>query len=528
MKLVGYTELIDRYGLPGPSPWHRSSIANGPRRTTISEDGVLETYPSAYDPGDSDLDHLLFALKYDGVDLRLLKAYFPIFTVSELVEAIGKRTHSMPLRRLWFLYEWLTRASLPIPDLKTGNYGELLDSDAYVTAPLFKSPRQRVLVNTLGTSDYCPMIRKTKRLSAFAGKELQRRTGSLIQTVDATVLARATSYLYLKESRTSWDIERVQPSHQRMARFLNALRQAPTAELDKRHIIHAHNAIVDPDNFETNYRFYPVYVSDGPRIDYIAPRPEDVEPLMDALIAGVDHGSHSTALIQADIAAMNGGKGRGKVLRRTMSIDPVVHAAMVGFGFVYIHPFSDGNGRMHRYLLQQILARRGFSPADFIIPVSPAILRDRDGYLKTLSLISARIMPFVDYVRDQRTGTITIRNQTADLYRYPDLTPHAEFLYEKIEDSIERDVQSELVYIQTYDRARLRARFILHLPDHQEKALLNLCFSEGRVSPEMRQQLFGDVAATDLDRLEHIIVDTIAECPLPKAFVQAQALDQLR
>lgn len=528
MKPVGYAALIDRYGLTGPSPWHLSSIAKGPRSITTSEGGALETYPSAYDPGDADLDHLLFALKYDGVDLRLLKAYFPIFDAGDLVEAIAKRTHSMPLRRLWFLYEWLTRESLPIPDQKTGNYGELLDSDVYVTAPLFRSPRHRVLVNTLGISTYCPMVRKTKRLSAFAGKELQRKTGSLIQTVDATVLARATSYLYLKESRTSWDIERVQPSQERMVRFLSALRQAPEVELDKPRIIRAHNTIVDPDDFETNYRINPIYVSDDKRIDYIAPRPEDVEPLMEALLAGVDHGSQSKALIQADIAAMNGGKGRGEILRESMTIDPVIHAAVIGFGFVYIHPFSDGNGRMHRFLLQQILARRGFSPADFIIPVSPAILRDREGYLKTLGIISTKIMPFVEYTQDVRSGAITIRNQTADLYRYPDLTPHAEFLYEKIEDSIERDVQCELVYIQTYDRAKLRARIIRQLPDVQEKALLSLCFSEGRVSPEMRQQLFGDVADTELDNLERVVVATIDECPLPKAFLQAQALDQMR
>ena len=528
MKPIGYAALIDRYDLRGPRPWHLSAIAHGPRRTTISADGALETFPSAYDPGEADLDHLVFALRYDGIDLRLLKAYFPIFTDSELIEAIGRRTHSMPLRRLWFLYEWLTRASLPIPDRTTGNYGELLDSDAYVTAPLFRSPRHRVLVNTLGTSLYCPTIRRTKRLSAFSGKELQRRTGSLIQTVDATVLARATNYLYLKESRTSWDIERVQPSRQRMARFLVALQRTPEPDLGKKSIIHAHNAIVDPDHFETNYRACPVYVSDGPRIDYIAPRPEDVEPLMNALLAGVDHGRESAALVEADIAAMNGGQGRGEMLRHAVTIDPVIHAAVIGFGFVYIHPFADGNGRMHRFLLQQILARRGFSPTDFIIPVSPAILRDREGYLRTLALISDQIMPFVEYIRDQRTGTIAISNQTADLYRFPDLTPHAEFLYEKVEESIERDVQSELVYIQTYDRAKLRARFIRQLPEDREKALLNLCFCEGRVSPEMRRQLFADLDAADIDQLENVILETIKDCPLPKAFLQAQALDQLK
>jgi hypothetical protein len=528
MKPVGYAGLIDRYELKGPIPWHLSFIHKGSRRLTVKLDGAKETYSPSYDPGESDLDHLLFALKYDGVDLRLLKAFFPIFNESELVEALRERTHSMPLRRLWFLYEWLVRGSLPIPDLETGNYGELLDPDIYFTAPLFRSPRQRVLVNTLGISTYCPVVRKTERLRTFAGKELNRKAGSLIQSVDSTVLARATGYLYMKESRTSWDIERLQPSQQRMARFLTVLRQAPDHELNKRRLIVAHNAIVDPDYFETNYRSEQVCVFDGPRIDYIAPRKSDVEPMMEALLAGVDHSTHSTSVIDADIGAMNAGHGRGEVLRSAITIDPVVHAAVVGFGFVYIHPFRDGNGRMHRFLLQQILMRRAFSPPDFIIPVSPAILRDREGYLRTLNGLSVELMPFIEYTRDDKTGNVSVNNDTADLYRYPDLTRHAEFLYEKVEDSIERDVHCEFVYLQTYDRAKLRARLVRQLTDLEEQTLLQLCFSEGRVSQDMANLHFPRLDPSVLATMVQAVQQTIAECPLPQSFLTAQALEQTR
>lgn len=40
-----------------------------------SPDGsVRAEYPRRYDHGDSTLDHLVFALKYDGIDLRVLRA----------------------------------------------------------------------------------------------------------------------------------------------------------------------------------------------------------------------------------------------------------------------------------------------------------------------------------------------------------------------------------------------------------------------------------------------------------------------
>ena len=37
-------------------------------------------------------------------------------------------------------------------------------------------------------------------------------------------------------------------------------------------------------------------------------------------------------------------------------MDPVIHSAAVAFGFVFIHPFMDGNGPLHRYLIHEELS----------------------------------------------------------------------------------------------------------------------------------------------------------------------------
>lgn len=527
MKPAGYACLIDRYDIRGPRPWHLSTVGRGGKSEVVTTEGVDTRYPRKFDPGPGTLEHLVFALKFDGVDLRVLKAVLSVLDERELVDALQRAPLSGPLRRLWFLYEWLLRTSLPVPDLKTGNYIELLDPERYVTAPLFRSPRQRIVVNTLGTSLYCPMVRNTPTLHRFAGKELSRAAGKLVQTVEPTVLARATSYLYLKESRTSWDIERVIPTQNRMARFLAVLRHGGPPAITKQAVIAAHNAIVDPDHIETQYRPGQVYVADGHRIDYIAPKPADVDALMEGLIDGVDHHDGSQAVIEADITAMNNGRGRGTILRTGMTIDPVVHAAIVGFGFVYIHPFADGNGRMHRYMIQQVLARRQFSPPEVIVPVSPAILRDRTGYLQALEVVSRPLLPHIQYNRDPRTGQVEVTHDTADLFRYPDLTAACEYLYAKIEDALERDVHAELVYLQTYDRAQLRVRLIRQLPDHQEQAALRLCFAEGRIDPTMRATHFPNLSAQELDAIEQAVQQVIRDCPLPQEFMRAQAIDQV-
>ena len=59
---------------------------------------------------------------------------------------------------------------------------------------------------------------------------------------------------------------------------------------------------------------------------------------------------------------------------KAQRLNPVVAAAVLAFGFVYIHPFEDGNGRLHRCLFHHVLAQRGFNPPGVVFPISSAIL----------------------------------------------------------------------------------------------------------------------------------------------------------
>ena len=58
----------------------------------------------------------------------------------------------------------------------------------------------------------------------------------------------------------------------------------------------------------------------------------------------------------------------------------VLKAAASAFGFVYIHPFQDGNGRMHRCLIHHVLAERKFTPPGMVFPVSSVMLDRIDDY----------------------------------------------------------------------------------------------------------------------------------------------------
>src|SRR5680860_135769 len=125
------------------------------------------------------------------------------------------------------------------------------------------------------------------------------------------------------------------------------------------------------------------------------------------------------------------------------AVDPVVAAAVAGFAFVFIHPFLDGNGRLHRFLVHHVLARRGYGPKDVILPVSASILRDRRGYDAALEAFSRSIAQNIDWTLGPNND-LSVTNQTSYLYRTFDATLVVEYTFGRLRDAIDIDLVEEL------------------------------------------------------------------------------------
>ena len=122
--------------------------------------------------------------------------------------------------------------------------------------------------------------------------------------------------------------------------------------------------------------------------------------------------------------------------------------------------------------------------------MSAAILRDRHGYDRILEMQSRPIMGALDY-SESADGSVEVLTDSASLYRYPDLTAHAEYLYAKVEEAIDKDMHDEITYLQTYDRARDHLRAVRHLPDIVASILVSsgalICLPQLQVEPLSRQ-----------------------------------------
>ncbi len=78
----------------------------------------------------------------------------------------------------------------------------------------------------------------------------------------------------------------------------------------------------------------------------------------------------------------------------SLSVDPVILAAVAHSWFVYIHPFADGNGRTARILMNLILMRYGY-------PISIITRDDRQRYYDALEESqSSDLTPFISLLCD--------------------------------------------------------------------------------------------------------------------------------
>lgn len=480
MHPVGYAALRRLYGLPD-YPHHVTSFIVSSSRRSVDHQ---EYYPPAYQPEESLAGHLEFALKYEGVNLALLHALFQVVDGPELIAYIQARPSGIHTRRAWYLYEFLMGRELEIPDLKsTCGYVDLLEPGEYVVKPGVRLSRYRVRNNLLGSREFCPLVRRTRQLREYSWQVLQRDAEEVVRAYDPETVSRAISYLYTKETRSSFAIEHETPTASKMERFGLALRTVKSYPvLDKRALLDLQGIVLDERAAATDYRTEQNYVGETlgmrERIHFISPKPESVPEMMAGLL---------------------------KFCRNSAAIDPVVAAAVASFGFVFIHPFDDGNGRIHRYMIHHFLANRGVTPAGTIFPVSATMLNDIRGYDACLESFSRSIMPLIDY-RMKDDLSLDVLNDTADLYRYFDATRMCEYLYECVRNTIDNELRAELETLSSFDRARAALEAAFDLPERKKNLLLKLCWQgHGTISATKRDSHFDEYSDEEMEAMVSVI-----------------------
>lgn len=482
---IGYRWLAERYGISTVQAF-RTDSAIGKSRATVRDDGrVHERHPPVARPAATLAAHLTFALKHEGVHLEFLARLFDAAPVAELEAWVAREPTGQYARRAGFFYEYLTGRPLAFPGVVAGNYVDALDREVYLTAGQpTNNPRWRVRDNLPGSPAYCPLVLRTHRVRQAEQYDCAQRLADLEAEFGADVLRRSAVWLTIKESRASFAIEHEERQVDRVRRFAAAierwcgrhddpLSEAALGELQ------AH--ILGPRAIRHGVRRSPVFVGevDGftEVVHYIAPHWDDAV----RLLAGL-----------RDCA------------RRTIGGAPLVRAAVLSFGFVYIHPMADGNGRISRFLVNDVLRRDGAVPEPFILPVSATITSsvvNRRGYDQVLELFSKPLMRrYADawaFGAEQVADDGVHFNLQFDAYddalpawRYPDLTDHVEYLAEVVRLTIEQQMRKEAGHLRSLRLARERVKQVIEGPDGDiDRIIRSVRDNGGRISNKLREEI---------------------------------------
>lgn len=486
MGFVGYTWLRDRYAIETAPLTHASYMGGRARVENRAELGLIAEYftPNYY-PGDHPLDQVEFALKYDDLNLDLLQKLFDRLPAADVAAYIDNRPTGRYARQIGFLYEFLTGKTLALSKTVAGNYVDLLDVTKYVTAAPIKHLRWRINDNLLGPAAFCPIVRKTEAVNEAMKIDFAARLSAFAREVPTDLFRRAVDYLYFKETKSSYRIERETPSADRAARFVASLKMAGRNEveaaLSEARLTQLQNLIVEPRFAQTGFRAWQNYVGENPPgrspiIHYVSPPGMLVADLMAGLL---------TCAV------------------KSTTVHPVVHAALVSFGFVFVHPFEDGNGRIHRFLIHDCLSRDQLVPADMILPVSAHMLRYPHDYDRCLERFSEPLKAMIHY-RLSESGELTVTNPevVAGYYRYPDLTAQVAYLFQAIDRTIATELVAEVTFLQHYDEAKTRIRAVVDLPDRKLDLMIKCLHQNGGKLAKGKRTHFVELKDEEIHRME--------------------------
>jgi hypothetical protein len=403
---------------------------------------------------------------------------------TELEGMIQQEMQGQFSRRIWFLYEWLMETKLNLPDLKTGNLVPVVDEKIQYAIDGVSSPRHKVINNLPGNKDFCPLIRKTEKLEKYIASNIRQERSNYLNRVHKDILQRASSFLLLKDSKASFSIEGENPRNNRAARWGIAIGQAGRNELSIAELNRLQQLVIENDRFvKMGIRSQQGFIGDRDRAtqdpipDHISAKYEDLEKLM-------------AGWLQTQ-----------KMLTESR-MDPILVAAKIAFGFVFIHPFVDGNGRLHRYIIHHVLAQTGYTEQGIIFPVSASILTHIQDYAKSLESYSHPILNFIDW-KPTENNNVEILNDTIDYYRYFDATAQAEFLFYCVNDTLVNIIPNEIEYLKKYDAFKQFLDNRYEMPDNMISLIVGfLEQGNGTLSVRSRKKEFSALTQKEVEEIE--------------------------
>nr|WP_231873886.1 Fic family protein [Luteibacter rhizovicinus] len=431
------------------------------------------------------LAHLLFALKHEGINLAILMEALTHLPADELVAAMKRTPGSVFVRKACYLWEAANGRTLDAAPAAKGAVVDLFDPTRYVTLEGERHAKWRVHFNGLGSLRFCASVERTPTVEKALTGELIERIHRYTDNVGAAVRDRALEWAYLDETRSSFAIEQETPSEEKQRAFVALLHSAhKKRDISEEYLVALQTtAVTNPLDravgFRTEQNYLQGPLRGAPGITYVPPPPELARELMNELMSFIN--------------------------RAPSLLEPLIAGAVASFGFVFVHPFMDGNGRLSRFLVHYALCQSGRMENGLILPVSIAMKAHEAEYLSALQAFSvaARERWQVGWIGEDQYDLRYGGSPGYELYRYWDATAAVEFCYRMADQALEVNLRENTEFLLRYDQV---IREVERRHDLRGSDLATLVTSalthNGMVSKRRRDQFGGRVPPDVFDLIE--------------------------
>jgi len=374
------------------------------------------------------------------------------------------------LRQICYLWELTNGQPLEGLPAAAGAYSPLFDPEKFVTGPSHRNARWRVDFNGLGSPSYCPTVRHTPEIQALLDKNILGSASQFIAGLDKTALDRAVQWADLSETQGSFVIENELPTSSKAEAFAALLARANAPErMTEDYLVALQNlAVSNPLDKAVQFRSGQNWLRNALPgalgVTYLPPEPSLMMSLMDEIMT----------------LANNTKSG----------IDPLILGSLVSFGFVFAHPFMDGNGRLARFLFHKLVCSHGVLPNGLVLPVSVAMKRHEERYLYVLQTFSkpARALWQVTAIDDVRVDAVF--KGDPEIYRYWDATDCVAFGLQMASEALERDLRDESVFLHRFDLVYKAVNDAVDMNNNDLVLLVRSCLqNEGKLSINRQKQL---------------------------------------
>jgi hypothetical protein len=503
--LAGFSALEDQLSLKPVQPLTTTSIISTSRFTSHKDGFRVEHYPASYKPLNTIRGNFEFGLKYEDLNFEWLSRFFSVVPSDWILDWLKEFPNSLYARRTAFFCEWFTGKQLDCEGTTATAYEDAIDPNLYLTRTsnrCVRNKRWKISDNLPGTVDFCPLVRLTEDLISATNFDLTDELDQLDNKFGADLLLRSAAWLTFNESKASFLIEREQDRKDQIKRFASAMQlycgklEDPLSEVGLETF---QNEILGPRRLITGIRKSPVFVGgsahhDVTIVNYIAPPFTELDRLMNGL-------RYFTEITTSD-------EDKNRI--------GLIRASAISFAFVYLHPMADGNGRIHRLLVNDTLMRDGLIPPGIILPVSSTIIKSstrRGLYESTLNKPSSSQMRKynIDYKFDEmvlyedgiESNFVFSKNDDAmHFWKFLDLTAHCTYMSQIIHDTVTQNMTEEALFLSLFDEALRRLKNVYEMPDMDAGYIIrSLRENKGRVSNTIKGRyptLFGDEAEEGL------------------------------